>query len=298
MPISHLLLAVLVAIIWGVNFIFIKLSLAEISPLLLCALRFLLASIPAIFFMKLPAVPFRLIVLYGLLMFALQFAFLFLGMHVGMTPGMASLIMQVQIFFSMIFAVVFLGERPTIGQIVGALVAFSGIGLVAMHFDNNISMAGFICMLAGAAAWGLANLVTKKMKNVNMLAVVVWGSFVSFFPMLLLALIFEGFDSIISAYQHVTWVSSASLLYIVYISTWVGYGLWNWLLSRYPIGTIAPFSLLVPVAGLLTSVLFFEEPLQLWKLVAALLVLAGLCINVLSTRFFAIKIQRELVSDQ
>ena len=127
MPLKHILLALLVVVIWGVNFIFVKLSLDECSPLLLCALRFLLASVPAVFFIRPPAIPFKIVALYGMFMFAIQFSLLFLGMHVGMTPGMASLIMQVQVFFSLFFGAVFLNEKPNAWQIIGALVSFSGI---------------------------------------------------------------------------------------------------------------------------------------------------------------------------
>ncbi len=116
MPFSHLLLALLVVFVWGINFIFVKLSLEEFSPLLLCAVRFLLASVPAVFFIKPPAVPFKIIAGYGLIMFALQFALLFIGLRVGMTPGVASLLMQVQVFFSMFFAIIFLGEQPQVAD--------------------------------------------------------------------------------------------------------------------------------------------------------------------------------------
>jgi O-acetylserine/cysteine efflux transporter len=294
MPISHLLLTLLVIVIWGVNFIFVKLGLEEISPLLLCALRFLFASIPAVFFIKPPDVPFRIVALYGLVMFALQFSFVFMGMHVGMTPGMASLIMQVQVFFTLFFAVLFLGEQPSIGQVVGALVSFIGIGLVAMHFDKNVSLLGFLLILAAAASWGVGNLITKKIKTTNLISVVVWSSFVACLPMFLLSLIFEGPHSFVASYNHLTWQGIGSLLYIVYASTWVGYGIWNWLLSRYPVGMIVPFTLLVPLVGILSSVLLLGEPLQLWKLVACLLVISGLCINILSTRFFMAKAQPKL----
>ena len=294
MPISHLLLILLVIVIWGLNFIFVKLGLQEISPLLLCAIRFFLASIPAIFFIKPPSAPFKIVAAYGLVMFGLQFGFVFMGMYAGMTPGMASLIMQVQVFFSMFFAVFFLGEQPAMGQIIGALVSFMGIGLVAMHFDNNVSLLGFILILAAAASWGLGNLITKKIKTTNMISVVVWGSFVACLPMFVLSLIFEGPQSMVASYNNVTWVGIGSLLYIVYVSTWIGYGVWSWLIGRYPVGMIVPFTLLIPVVGLLSSVLILGEPFQLWKLVSCLLVISGLCINILSTRFFTpMKIQPE-----
>ncbi|ANN96534.1 TPA: O-acetylserine/cysteine exporter [Legionella pneumophila] len=292
MPFSHLLLALLVVFVWGINFIFVKLSLEEFSPLLLCAVRFLLASVPAVFFIKPPAVPFKIIAGYGLIMFALQFALLFIGLRVGMTPGVASLLMQVQVFFSMFFAIIFLGEQPQVGQIIGALIAFIGIGVVALHFDHNVSLMGFLCILAAAASWGIGNLITKKIHSVNLIAVIVWSSFVACLPMFILSLVFEGPESFVTAYEHMTWKGILSVLYIVYISTWVGYGVWNWLISRYPVGMVVPFTLLVPVVGILSSVFILGEPFYLWKLVAGLLVISGLCINLLTTRLFVAKTQQ------
>jgi O-acetylserine/cysteine efflux transporter len=237
-------------------------------------------------------VPFKIIAGYGLIMFALQFALLFIGLRVGMTPGVASLLMQVQVFFSMFFAIIFLGEQPQIGQIIGALIAFIGIGVVALHFDHNVSLMGFLCILAAAASWGVGNLITKKIHSVNLIAVIVWSSFVACLPMFILSLVFEGPASFVTTYEHMTWKGILSLLYIVYISTWVGYGVWNWLISRYPVGMVVPFTLLVPVVGILSSVLILGEPFYLWKLVAGLLVISGLCINLLTTRLFVAKTQQ------
>lgn len=286
MPVSHLFLALLVVVIWGINFLFVKLGLEEISPLLLCALRFVLASIPAIFFIKPPAIPFRVITLYGLVMFALQFSLLFSGMHVGMTSGMASLLMQTQVFFSMFFASILLKQYSNFWQILGALISFAGIGLVALHFDHTISLAGFILILAAAATWGIGNLIIKKGNHINMIAVVVWGSFVASFPMLLLALIVEGPSSFNYTWHHLSWTGATALFYIVYISTWIGYGAWNWLLGHYPVGMVVPFTLLVPVVGIASSVLILGESFELWKMAAGLLVIGGLCINLLGSHFF------------
>ncbi|MDR3442791.1 MAG: EamA family transporter [Legionella sp.] len=296
MPISHLLLALLVVVVWGINFLFVSLGLQEISPLLLCALRFLLASIPAIFFIKFPRGSFKIIASYGIVMFALQFGFLFIGMSFGMPAGIASILIQVQVFFSMLFAVFFLGEQPNIGQVAGALVSFMGIGLVALHFDNDISLAGFIFILAAAATWGLGNLITKKVKGnqgSNMVALIAWGSFVACIPMLFLSLLIEGGANFISTFEHITWKGVGSLFYIVFVSTWVGYGVWNWLMARYPVGMVAPFTLLVPVVAMLSSVIFLGETFQLWKLVAGLLVISGLCINILGSRYLTIRVRAE-----
>ncbi len=293
MPITHILLALLVAIIWGFNFIFVTFSLQEFSPLLLCALRFLLASVPAVFFIKPPAVPFRLLALYGLVMFALQFSLLFVGLNVGMTPGMASLIMQVQVFFSMFFAAFILNEKLKMIQMLGALVSFGGIALVAFHFDKNISTLGFLLILGASATWGIGNLITKKMTQVNMFSLVIWGCFVACIPMFILSFILEGTDSLSYSYNHLTWVGSTSLLYIVCVSTWLGYGVWNWLLSQHPVGSVVPFTLLVPVVGILSSVMLFGEPFESWKLASGLLVIGGLYINLSSMRSVKVEAQQE-----
>jgi O-acetylserine/cysteine efflux transporter len=294
MPLQHLAAALLVVVIWGLNFIFVSLALEECTPLLLCALRFLLAAIPGIFFIKRPKAPFRMVALYGLLMFACQFALLFSGLYIGMTPGMASLLMQTQVFFSIFFAALLLNETINLAQIIGALVAFSGMGVVAFHFDNNISLSGFLLIIASASVWGAGNLITKKISHVNMMSLVIWGSFVAFFPLAILSFIFEGPQSIADTWQHLTWVGGSSLLYIVYLATWIGYGLWNWLLTRYPVAVIAPFTLLVPVVGMISSVLFLNEPFYLWKLLAGLLVITGLCINLSGTRLLIRRLQPEL----
>ncbi len=286
MPISHFLLALLVVIIWGINFLFVSVALNEIPPLFLCAIRFLLTSVPAIFFFRLPSGSMKSVALYGLVMFALQFSLLFVGMSAGMPPGMASLIMQVQVFFSMFFAAVILDEKPYSWQIFGALISFTGIAIVAMHFDQTVTFTGFIFILGAAATWGFGNLMTKKISHVKTIPLVIWGSFFACFPMFLLSLFIEGSDVIQSTYQHLTWRGLSGVLYIVGASTWIAYVAWTWLVSRYPVGLIVPFTLLVPIVGLICSVLFLGEPLQFWKLLAGFLVIGGLGINLLGSRFF------------
>ncbi|MBV8802537.1 MAG: EamA family transporter [Gammaproteobacteria bacterium] len=284
MQCKHIFLALLVVVIWGCNFVFIKFGVSEISPLFLCAIRFFLASVPAIFFIKPPAAPIKIIIIYGLLMFGLQFSFLFLGIKAGIMPGLASLLVQVQVFFSIFFAALFLKETPSAWQIAGGIVSFSGIGLIAIQSHNTATLTGFLLIIGACMWWGLGNLITKQIRHVNMIALVVWGSFVACLPLLLCSLLFEGPKQILSSVHHITWLGVGSVVYIVYASTWVGYGVWNKLISHYPIATVVPFTLLVPIFGLLSSAFVFDEPLQSWKIIAGILVVSGLCINILSAR--------------
>ncbi len=282
----HLLLALLVILVWGFNFVVIKVGLDEIPPLLLGFARFFLTSIPAVFFIKRPTAPFRMVMWYGLFMFALQFSLLFIGMDVGVTPGLASLLLQLHVFFTLLLAMVFFGEKLRPWQIVGALVSFVGIALVAMHLGGSVTFSGLVLVIAAAASWGVGNVISKKIGKVNMISLVVWGSLIAWPPLLLISLFTEGYDKVVYTVQHLSWLSSGAVLYITYLSTLFGFGTWSWLLHHHPIGKIAPFTLLVPVVAILSSVLVLGEPLQSWKIFAALFVIAGLCINLLGPRIF------------
>ncbi|MFZ2405995.1 MAG: EamA family transporter [Methylobacter sp.] len=284
MRLHHIALAIMVVAIWGFNFVVIKVGLKEIPPILLCALRFFLAAFPAVFFIKRPAAPLRMVVVFGLVMFSLQFALLFSGMHAGTTAGLASLLLQVQVFFTVLLAVVFLAEKPSVWQIVGALVSFSGIGLVAANIGGEVSAYGLILILAAAVSWGVGSLISKKIGKVDMLALVVWASFVAWPPLLVLSFFLEQGSWNVEVISHISWLTIGAIGYMVYPVTLLGFAAWSWLFSRYPAATVAPFTLLVPIFGFGTSTLVLGEPLLYWKINAAMLVVAGLCINLFGSR--------------
>jgi O-acetylserine/cysteine efflux transporter len=285
LPLRHLLLAALTVAIWGFNFVAIKTALTELPPLLLCAIRFIFVAFPAVFFIRRPAVPFRQLLLYGVTMFALHFGFLFLGMALGLSAGLASLVIQTQVFVTIALAAMALKERPTVPQLVGAAIAAGGLGLVAAHTGGDVSLAGLACVLLAALSWGCANLTAKRIGRVNPLALVVWGSLMVPLPMLTASFIFEGRTRIIASLLHLSPIPILSVAFIVYVSTLVGFSLWSWLLARHAAATIAPFALLVPVVGMVSSALVLREPLPGWKLQAGGLVIAGLAVNLFATRF-------------
>jgi len=280
----HMALAIVVVAIWGINFVVIKVGLKEIPPILLCALRFFLAAFPAVFFIKRPAASWRMVVGFGLVMFSLQFALLFSGMHAGTTAGLASLVLQMQVFFTILLAVLFLAEKPSVWQIVGALVSFSGIGLVAANIGGDVSRYGLLLIVAAAASWGVGSLISKKLGKVDMLALVVWASLVAWPPLLVLSFFLEQDSWRVELISHISWLTIGAVGYMVYPVTLLGFAAWSWLFSRYPAATVAPFTLLVPIFGFGTSTLMLGESLSQWKINAAALVIAGLCINLFGSR--------------
>ncbi|WP_395505765.1 EamA family transporter [Ectopseudomonas hydrolytica] len=277
---KDLLLALLVIVVWGLNFVVIKVGLEGMPPMLMGALRFMLAAFPAILLVRRPQVPLRWLLAYGMTISVGQFAFLFYAMHVGMPAGLASLVLQSQVFFTLFFAALFLGERLRGSNLFGLLVAACGLALIGLQSGQAMTLAGFVLTIAAASMWALGNVVTRKLGKVNLLGLVVWGSLIPPLPFLALSLWLEGPALIGASLRGIGLQSLAVLAYLAFGATLLGYGLWSRLLSRYPASQVAPFSLLVPVVGISSSALLLGERLGSLQVVGAILVMAGLLLNV------------------
>ena len=275
-----LLLALIVVIAWGVNFVVIKVGLHGVPPMLLGALRFMLAAFPAVFFVKRPQLPWRWLLAYGVTISLGQFAFLFSAMYVGMPAGLASLVLQAQAFFTLIFAAIFLHERFRLPNVAGLLIAAAGLAVIGMQGGHAMTLAGFLLTLCAACSWALGNIVTKKVGKVDLVGLVVWGSLIPPLPFLALSYALEGPQRIAAALSGISAMSIFAIVYLAFIATLIGYGLWSRLLSRYPASQVAPFSLLVPIVGLASASLFLDERLSGAQIAGAVLVMAGLAVNV------------------
>lgn len=286
---QDLLLGFVVATIWGLNFIAIKLGLRDMPPLLMGALRFLLACFPALFLLPRPSVPWRLLLALGLTLNVGQFSLLFIAMKVGMPAGLASLVLQSQTFFSLLFAVVWLEERWRWHHLAGLTVAAGGMALIGAQQGGGMTTVGFVLTLAAAACWGAGNIVMRRITLVappfSMLSLVVWAGAVAILPLAFLSWLLEGYDAWLAAWRTLNWVSASSLAYIAWLATLTGFGLWGWLLSRYAAAVVSPLSLLVPVVGLSSSAVFLGELISFWQGVGAVLVLSGLSLNIFGGRW-------------
>ena len=283
MPPRDIALALGVVVIWGLNFIAIKWGVAEIPPFLLTALRYVGCAFPAVFFIRRPKVGWPILVAYGLTVGVLQFSFLFTAMRLGMPAGLASLVMQMQVFFTMGLAVLFLGERPTGIQVGGAALALVGLGAIGSEHLGGAVLLPLLMTLAAAFFWGLSNIVTKRAGKVDMLAFVVWGALVPIAPMLALSLVFEGPQALLGLVSASP-AAIGSLVFIAYGSTLIGYGIWAVLLGKYPASLVAPFSLLVPVVGFAAAYLILGEQVSQLEVLGCVLIFVGLMLNVFGPR--------------
>ncbi|MDE3737380.1 O-acetylserine/cysteine efflux transporter [Metapseudomonas resinovorans] len=281
MPVPHILLALLVTLIWGVNFVVIKVGLEDFPPLLFCALRFALAAVPLLFLRGPMPAPFWRIVQIGLLLGVIKFGLLFVGMHLGMPAGLSSLVLQSQVFFTILIAALFLGERPSRRGLMGLLLAASGLVLIGFGRPLGDSLLAFMLVIAAALAWAFANIATKRSGAKDMLRLICWVSLIPPLPLLVLSYLFEGPEAIASALSHPSWGGIGALVYIAFLATTVGFGLWSFLLQRYPASLVTPFALAVPVSGLLSGWLLLGEQLSAAGWLACVLVFVGLAITVL-----------------
>ena len=290
LTLSHTLLALAVMVVWGTNFVVIRGGLQHLPPLLFATLRFTLVVLPAIFFLRRPAVSWRLMAAYGLFIGAGQFGLLFIAMKSSITPGLASLVIQSQVFFTIGLAMAFERERIRLFQIAALILAFTGLGLILAHAGaNSATPLGLVLTLGAAASWAVGNTISKAIGKVDMLAFVVWSALFAIPPLLVFSLIFDGWPAIRAGVIHATPATWAAVAWQSVGNSMFGYAVWGWLLARYPAATVSPLALLVPVFGMAASAWWLAEPLPGWKLAAAALIMAGLVLNLVWPRLFAVR---------
>lgn len=281
---KHLFFVLLTVVIWGTNFIAIYLGLKEMPPFLFCTIRFALSALPFVFFIPKPKAPLKFIIGFGFFNFALQFGLLFSGIQMGLSPGLASLVMQIQVFFSMGLAIVLFKEKPNWFKIAGSLVSFIGIGIIAKHVGGDVTTVGLLLTLMASMAWASGNMFTKKINAVSPLSLVVWGNFTALPFMAVTSYYFDGLESIVKFVHTISWTSALAIFYVVYISTHIGYGLWGFLIKTYPTSAVVPFTLLIPIVGFLSAALFLNEQLTDWKLYASFFIMIGLVFNLFENK--------------
>ena len=249
--------------------------------MLFATLRFAFVAIPLVFILPKPQASWRHIAEYGFLLGFGQFGLLFIAMQSDITPGLASLVIQTQVFFSIILASFIFKEIVSRIQWIALSISFSGIALIASQLDGDTTFLGLALVLLAALSWAFANMTVKKSGPVNIIAFLAYSSLFAVPILGVLSLYFEGWSLIKTSLQTASMTSFYVVIWQSIGNTLIGYGLWNFLLNKYSAASVTPWALLVPVSGMATSYVLMNEPMQIWKLAAAALVIAGLAINVL-----------------
>jgi O-acetylserine/cysteine efflux transporter len=280
-PLRDVLLALLVTVVWGTNFVVIHVGLSGAPPLLLLTVRFVAVLVPALFLVPRPKVPFRQLALVGLLTSAGQFSMLYLGMAAGMPAGLASLVLQAQVLLTLVVSALVLGERPDRRQSVA--VVLGGVGLVVVGLGRSAAtpLVAVVLCVGAAFAWACGNVVTRRLRVRSGLSLTIWSATVVPVPVYLLSLWVEGPGAAGWLLSHLSWQVVASTAYTAYLSSVFGFGLWNTLLARHPAAQVTPFALGVPIFGMLAAWLFLHEMPGRLELVGGAVVLLGVAVAVL-----------------
>ena len=285
----HVGLALLVAAFWGVNFVVIRLGLQDFPPLLMVALRFLVAASP-VFFLPRPKLSWTRLTTISLTLFGGHFGFLFSAMAMGMPAGLASVTLQSQAFISIVIAALVLGERPNRRQMSGSVIALAGLVVIGGTAGaDGFTLSGLALTLAAALSWAVGNVLLRSSGKVDMLPAVVWLSLVPPLPLFGLSLLIEGPQTISLAMSSVSWAGMASLAYIVIVATLGGFGIWGHLIRLYPVSTVAPFSLLVPIFGTLAAAIVLGEQFPAQRLAGMALIISGLAVVALPSRWLRLR---------
>lgn len=287
--------ALFIILIWGSNFVVMKLGLQYLTPFQLGAARYVFAAVPLLILIRPPKLHWKWVVLYGLFQGVGQFGFLFTALRVGMTASLASVLMQTQVFFTALFGFVLLRERVSPTLRIGLLFAALGLACFVMNYvaRNAASQAtttvlGFVFCLVSAAMWAASNIVVRRVQqttpNFEVVPFMVWSSLVPIIPFIILSLIF---DPSVTRWQwtRAPWSCWLALAYLGWLSTILAYAIWTHLLKRHTANRVAPFSLGVPVVGIATGMILLGENITLWQWAGITLMVAALACVLFGDRF-------------
>ncbi|QQS12108.1 MAG: EamA family transporter [Rhodospirillales bacterium] len=278
----HTALALLVAVIWGLNFAVIRIGLDSFPPLLMTALRFAAAALPVLW-LPFPKADWRMMLALAATWYLGQFTFLFSAMHVGMPPGLAAVVVHTQAPLTVLFALA-IGERPTRRQSAGIIVAVGGLVVVAASLGGaDATWTGFALAFAAAVSWATGNILAKRVGGVDM-ALISWLSLLAPLPALGLSLAIEGPSAVAASLLGASFLGWMAIAYLAAAATWVAYLIWGGLLSRYSAGAVTPFALLVPVISAAVSYVAFAERFGPLRLTGMALIVCGLAILAVPAR--------------
>lgn len=281
MKIQDIILVVLVVFIWGINFVVIKIGLNSFPPLLFTSLRFLFAAFPIIFFVRRNKISWKWIISIGIFLGIITFGLLFIAMYQGVSAGLSSILLQIQVPFTIILSIFILKNKPTVIQTIGIILAFCGIGLLVTAKYESSTVIGLVLIVIAGFSWAIANLLMKLAGKIDMFRLIVWISIIPPIPLFLLSLLSE--KGQMEAITHISILGIGSLLFVSWISTIFAFSIWGKLLHKYQAQQITPFALLVPVFGIISGNILLQEKLDLAEIIACGLVFFGLLIITLNS---------------
>lgn len=270
----YVLFALFVCLIWGVNFVVMKVGLRQLDPYLFGLVRFSIVLLILSPWLKIiPGEMFKLFIL-GNLIGGLQFALVFLGMDMTDHVSAMSVVVQMNIPISLILAHFFLSEKMSYWRTGGVVVAFAGVVIITLEPEILEEGVVVLIILAATALYSVGVIMMRKVTAVPVFQTQAWVSFYSVPVFIILTVMFE--ENQVEQVMNLDWVGISMVLYTSILSTIVGYGGMNYLLKLFPVTLISPFMVSVPVFATISSVVFLGETLSSKFVIGSIVTLSGL----------------------
>ena len=275
---KHVVMAFFIVVLWGLNFVALKIAVLSLPPIFLAGLRFLLISIPWIFFVEKPKVSKRQFITLPITLGVLQYSLLYYGMSTGLSAGLSAVILQTQSFFTVIMSTILIKEKPRLNEILGLLIGALGVIILLINNNGDFKIESVLIILAAAISWGIANIQLKNLGNVNMVSFLIWISPFAAIVLFIISFILE-YDLVLNIdFSNVEIKVFLSIFYTAYLSTVIGFTMWQYLLNKYKSIQITPYGLLVPVTGSIFGYIILSEVLEIYQIIAGIVIIIGLMV--------------------
>ena len=275
---KHVVMAFFIVVLWGLNFVALKIAVLSLPPIFLAGLRFLLISIPWIFFVEKPKVSKRQFITLPITLGVLQYSLLYYGMSTGLSAGLSAVILLTQSFFTVIMSTILIKEKPRLNEILGLLIGALGVIILLINNNGDFKIESVLIILAAAISWGIANIQLKNLGNVNMVSFLIWISPFAAIVLFIISFILE-YDLVLNIdFSNVEIKVFLSIFYTAYLSTVIGFTMWQYLLNKYKSVQITPYGLLVPVTGSIFGYIILSEVLEIYQIIAGIVIIIGLMV--------------------
>ncbi len=278
MNIKHVLMALSIVVLWGLNFVALKIAVLSLPPIFLAGLRFFLISIPWIFFVEKPKVSKRQFFTLPITLGVLQYSLLYYGMSTGLSAGLSAVILQTQSFFTVIMSSILMKEKLRLNETFGLLIGMLGVIILLINNDGDFKIEAVLIILAAAISWGIANIQLKNLGNVNMVSFLIWISPIAAILLFIISFILE-YDSVLKIdFSNLEIKIFLSIFYTAYLSTVIGFTMWQYLLNKYKSVQITPYGLLIPVTGSIFGNIILSEVLEIYQIISGIIIIIGLMV--------------------
>lgn len=262
-----------VALTWGLGLTFAKAGMAQFPPILLIALRFTVTALALVWFVPWPRGMMVRVFAVSFVIGALQYSLTFTGLD-GLDVSLAAIILQMEVPFATVMAVLFLGDRLGWWRSAALAIAFSGVVLIAGQPGVQEDLMPVFLVLGGALTWASGNILIKKLgESLGGFQLIAWVAVFTAPQLFLASFLLE--DGHLDALSNADIVGWGTVLYLGLIMTAFGYGLWFKLVGRHPVSHVMPFLLLLPVFASMGGILLLGETPTPRTLAGAAFVLGG-----------------------